>query len=215
MVTAAGSPWTPADLRDDEIIINAWLAEDLNAKPGSEIAMTYFLPESAGRLVEGTNRFRVKAVAPMSIPWLDRDLMPDFPGLSKAESTHDWDAGFPLVHKIRDKDEAYWKQYRGSPKAFITLKAGQALWGNRFGRLTAIRFPSTNLITSATTNSINVAARVIGSRIMSRLNPAELGLRFDPVRDQAIAAASQSQDFGGLFIGFSLCIAIDQYFYCF
>ena len=71
----------------------------------------------------------------------DRTLMPEFPGLAKAESTHDWDAGFPLTHKIRDQDEKYWKEHRGTPKAFVTLRAGQGMWGNRFGNLTAIRFP--------------------------------------------------------------------------
>ena len=65
----------------------------------------------------------------MEMPWADRTLMPDFPGIEKAESTSDWDAGFPLVHKIRQKDEDYWKKYRGTPKAFITLAAGQKMWG--------------------------------------------------------------------------------------
>src|SRR5947207_14975912 len=76
----------------------------------------------------------------MEIPWTDRTLMPDFPGIEKADSARDWDAGFPLVHKIRPRDEEYWKKYRGTPKAFVTLAAGQKLWGNRFGNLTAVRF---------------------------------------------------------------------------
>jgi len=39
--------------------------------------------------------------------------------------------------------------------------------------------------------------------ILSHLTPEELGLRFEPVREQALKAAEQSQDFGGLFLGFS------------
>jgi len=97
MVTAAGAPWTPADLRNDEIVVNQWLADDLRIKPGDEIALSYFLPESAAKLEEATNTFRVRSIVPMEVPWADRTLMPDFPGIEKAESTSEWDAGFPLT----------------------------------------------------------------------------------------------------------------------
>src|ERR1044072_8516436 len=92
-------------------------------------------------MVEVTNRFRVKAVLPMNDPALDRSLMPDFPGIAEAEKPGEWQTGFPLQHKIREKDENDWKQSRGTPKAFLPLRAGQRIWGNRFGNLTAIRFP--------------------------------------------------------------------------
>ena len=129
MITAAGPPWTPADLREDEIIINQWLAEDLQLRPGGTLELTYFQPESGAQLVETTNRFRVRSVAPLEGVHLDRTLMPEFPGISKAESTHDWDAGFQLVHEIRPKDEAYWKQYRGTPKAFVSSAGGEKTVG--------------------------------------------------------------------------------------
>src|ERR1051325_9769163 len=98
MVTAMGLPVVPSDMKDDEILINQWLAEDLQVGPGAEISISYFLPDSASRLVEETNRFHVRGVVPLSGPSFDRTLMPEFPGLARAESTHDWDAGFPLVH---------------------------------------------------------------------------------------------------------------------
>jgi len=197
MVTAAGPPWTPADMRDDEILVNEWLAQDLHVRPGDTIELSYFLPESGARLIEATNRFRVRGVVPMTLPWADRTLMPEFPGIARAERTHDWDAGFPLVHKIRDKDEQYWKQYRGTPKAFITLAAGQKLWANRFGTLTAIRW-------SVPTNTTPEAwAGLIETNLLHNLKPEAVGLRFEPVRAQALRAADQSQDFGQLFLGFS------------
>ncbi len=202
MVTAAGAPWTPAALRDDEIVVNQWLADDLRVKPGDEIALSYFLPESGARLEEATNKFRVHSIVPMAMPWADRTLMPDFPGIEKAESTSEWDAGFPLTYEIRKKDDDYWKQHRGTPKAFITLAAGQKLWGNRFGNLTAIRFP-------IPTNSpaANYQAE-LEKKILANLKPEELGLRFEPVREQALKAAAESQDFGGLFLGFSFFLII-------
>ncbi len=265
MVTAAGPPWTPADMRDDEILVSQWLAEDLQVKPGDEIAMSYFLPESGAKLTEATNTFRVRAIVPMEMPWADRTLMPDFPGIEKAESTSDWDAGFPLTYKIREKDEDYWRKYRGTPKAFITLAAGQKMWGNRFGNLTAIRFPiPTNGVPTLTptlslrerenhspspgntktgdhstalgkikneqqlsplpagegqgegerharTNRVDPPHVVsykaaLEKKILANLKPEELGLRFEPVREQALKAAAESQDFGGLFLGFSFFV---------
>ena len=202
MVTAAGAPWTPEGLRDDEIVVSQWLANDLRVKPGDEIALSYFLPESGAKLTEATNTFRVHSVVPMELPWADRSLMPDFPGIEKAESTRDWDAGFPLTYKIRDQDEKYWKQYRGTPKAFVTLAAGQMMWGNRFGNLTAIRFP----IPTNATDSVDEFRAALEKKILANLKPEELGLRFEPVREQALKAAEESQDFGGLFLGFSFFV---------
>jgi ABC-type antimicrobial peptide transport system permease subunit len=208
MVTAASAPWTPSDLRDDEILVSQWLADDLHVKPGDEIALSYYLPESGAKLEEATNTFRVHSIVPMELPWADRTLMPDFPGIEKAESTSEWDAGFPLTYEIRKKDDEYWKQHRGTPKAFITLAAGQRMWGNRFGNLTAIRFPiPTNLVSSTTAlTPANIVAykEALEKKILTNLNPEELGLRFEPVREQALKAAEESQDFGGLFLGFSV-----------
>src|SRR2546428_6223903 len=41
-------------------------------------------------------------------------------------------------------------------------------------------------------------------KLLATLKPEELGLRFEPVREQALNAAAQSQDFGQLFLGFSI-----------
>jgi len=67
------------------------------------------------------------------------------------------------------------------------------MWANRYGNLTAIRYPQTpNLQTRLT------------RRILSDVNPPSLGLFFAPVKQQALAASTQSTDFGQLFIGFSM-----------
>ena len=202
MVTAAGGPFVPAGMSEDEILVNEWLAEDLQVKPGDTVALSYYLADSGSRLAERTNSFRVRGIVPIKGIYADRTLMPEFPGLAKAESTRDWDAGFPLVHKIRDKDEAYWKKYRGTPKAFITLAAGQALWANRFGSLTAIRY-------RVPANSFASSCREAAYRnLIANLNPADLGFRLEPVREQALEAAGQSQDFGQLFLGFSFFLVL-------
>ncbi|MBI3875863.1 MAG: ABC transporter permease, partial [Verrucomicrobia bacterium] len=222
MVTAAGAPFTPADLRDDEIVINQWLADDLQVGPGAEISLTYFQPDSGARLAEATNRFRVRSIVPMQMPWADRTLMPDFPGIASAERAGDWDAGFSLTHKIRKEDDAYWQQWRGTPKAFVTLNAGRKMWANRFGDTTAIRFPLTPSLSAAggegarragegsagAVQTVGTKTTELEKHLLAQLNPADFGLVFQPVREQALKAAEQSQDFGGLFIGFSFFLIV-------
>jgi len=203
MVTAAGPPYTPAGMGDDEIIVNAWLARDLGVRPGDWIEMTYFLPDSGANLIEATNRFRVRAVVPLSGIYADRTLMPDFPGIEKAESTRDWDAGFQVdLKRIRPKDEAYWKEYRGTPKAFVTLAAGQKMWGSRFGDVTAIRFPVPEGV------SAEEFKRTLTKAFLHFVRPKDIGLRFEPVRAQALKAAAQGQNFGQLFLGFSFFLVV-------
>jgi putative ABC transport system permease protein len=197
IVAAGGAPLVPPDMPDNEIIVSPWLAEDLQAKAGDELQLKYFVLGAGPHLVEKQDTFRVRGVAPMEGPTADRTLMPDFPGIAKAEKTENWDAGFAIdMKRIRPKDEAYWKQYRGTPKAFVTLAAGRRMWGNRFGDVTAIRFPA------------GVSRKAVEREMLAKLDPAALGLTFLPVREQALAASSQSEDFGGLFIGFSFFLAV-------
>lgn len=193
-VTAVGPPLTPEDLGPDEVVVNQWLADDLGLRPGDTLRLTYFLPESGARLTEATNTFRVRSIVPLEPPWDDRSLMPDFPGVEKAESTRDWEFGFELEHEIRPKDEEYWQQRRGTPKAFISLAAGQKLWGNRFGEVTALRWG---------VDVPDEARDGLARSLQARLDPRALGLQFEPVRTLALQGAAQAQDFGQLFIGFS------------
>jgi ABC-type lipoprotein release transport system permease subunit len=202
MVTAAEAPYVPAGMRDDEILLNEWLAEDLHAAAGDRVELSYYLVDSASRLAEHTNIFRVHGVTPMRGVYADRTLMPSFPGIAEAETTQDWSPGFPLEHKIRSQDEAYWKNWRGTPKAFVTLAAGQNMWSNRFGALTSIRFLNPG---GKTAESWRQTAEVA---IRAQLYPARLGMRIEPVRQEALQAASQGQDFGQLFLGFSFFLVV-------
>ncbi len=195
MAPQAGTPVSP-EMADNEIILNNWLAEDLDAKIGDDISLKYFVVGPNRKLEEQVAIFLVKAIVPIDAA--DQDLMPQYPGLEDAESCRDWDAGIPIdFKKIRPKDEEYWKQYRGTPKAFVTLAAGQKLWSNRFGNLTAIRFPANN-----------VAREVLEQKIRDALDPAWFGLTFQPVREQALKAAREGQDFGQLFLGLSFFLII-------
>ncbi len=198
MVTAAGEPWLPAGIKEDEIVLGEWAAEDLGAKAGDTVTMSYYFVGIGRKLEERTNTFRVHSIVPLSGIYADRTLMPDFPGMTDAENCGDWDTGFPIkMDAITPKDEKYWDDHKGTPKAFISLAAGQKLWSNRFGDLTAVRYDNAN----TTTNQIAQA-------IQQQMDPASVSLSFLPVREQALKAVAQSQDFGGLFIGFSFFLIV-------
>jgi ABC-type antimicrobial peptide transport system permease subunit len=182
----------PEGMADDEAVINEWLREDLGAKVGDTLEMTYFVAGAGSRLETRTSRFRIRTVVPMDGPAGDPDLMPDFPGLAEVKSCRDWKPGIPLdLKKIRDKDQKYWEEYRGTPKAFVTLAAGQKMWANRWGDLTALRFYGMGRARDAET-------------LLMKMEPASLGLYFQPVREQALAASGQAIDFGQLFLGLSI-----------
>ena len=186
------------DMQDNEILINQWLAEDLNAKEGDEIELTYFVLGSMRALREEKTNFRVKAILPMDNPAMDPNLMPDFPGLADAENCRDWDPGIAIdLDKIRQRDEDYWQQYRGTPKAFVTLRAGQKMWANRYGNLTMVRYP----LSSGSLEDI-------ANRLLTKVNPASVGLFFQSVRARGIKAGDQGTDFGQLFLGLSMFLII-------
>ncbi len=190
-------------MRDDEIVVNDWLARDLELREGSEIGLVYFLPESGAKLAEATNRFRVRAIVPMTGAQADRTLMPDFPGLEKAETPGDWETSFPLSHKIRKQDEDYWKAHRGTPKAFVSYAAGTRMWANRFGTATAVR-----ILQPSGTPGVSDLPSYFETELKRRLGPGSFGLEFDAVRDRALRGAAEGQDFGQLFLGFSFFLVI-------
>jgi len=188
----------PDDMQDNEILINQWLAEDLDAEEGDEIELTYFVLGPMRALREEKTSFRIKAILPMDSPAMDPNLMPDFPGLADAENCRDWDPGIAIVlDKIRQRDEDYWQEYRGTPKAFVTLKAGQKMWANRYGNLTAVRYPL----------SSGSSWDIVG-RLLKRVDPASVGLFFQSVSARGIKAGDQGTDFGQLFLGLSMFLII-------
>ena len=191
MAPASGGP-VPPDMGDDEVVLNQWLSDDLDAKAGDDISVKYFVVAPGNRLVERTSPFRVRAVVPMDAKGIDRELMPSFPGVADVDDCSEWKPGLPIdLDRIRDKDEEYWDRYRGTPKAVFTLAAGQRMWGNRFGDATAVRWPAA------------VGRSELAAAIRGRLDPASLGLFFRPVREQGLAASREGVDFGQLFMGLS------------
>lgn len=188
----------PKDMQDDEIIINQWAATDLGAKVGNSVELTYFVLGSMRKLQQQKKSFRIRGILPMDSPAMDPELMPDFPGLANVVNCRDWKPGIPIdLDKIRKRDEDYWQRYRGTPKAFVTLKAGQAMWANRYGSLTAVRYCRDN-----------ISKQNLELSITSAIDPASIGLFAQPVRQLGLKASNEATDFGQLFLGFSMFLII-------
>jgi ABC-type lipoprotein release transport system permease subunit len=184
---------TPRDgLRDDEILVSRWLAERLGLKPGDETTVTSAELTATNEFVPRKRSFKVKAVLEMEALAAERALVPEFPGLTDVESCSKWKIGRPMDEKeLKDPaNEEYWKKYKQTPKAIVTLAAGQAMWANRYGDLMALR----------TTATVAEAGRLL----REALEPKDAGLAFRPARDPALRAASESMDLGQLFLGMSV-----------
>lgn len=189
-----------SSLQAGEILLNQWTANHLKAKPGDRIRLDYFVTESFGQLAEQSASFILRGVIQMNTFAADPGFIPAYPGVTDTENLSDWDAPFPVdFNRITDKDEAYWDQYKTTPKAFISLIEGQRLWatkGDQLGRVTSIRLTDER-------NELDVIAAEFEDEFFNHLLVEQMGMRFDPVRKNALAVSKGTTDFGGLFIGFS------------
>ena len=178
---------------EGEIVLNQWAADQLHAKQGDTVRLQFFEPESAhGELRQQWAEFRLVGILSMQGAALDRELTPEVTGVTDASSIADWDPPFPFdARQIRPQDEEYWERYRATPKAYVSLAAGHRLWGSRFGRSTALRIaPQPGVTPTALEQKL-------------QLPPAVLGMKIQPVKEQALAAATGTTPFSVLFLAFS------------
>ncbi|MDG1326356.1 MAG: FtsX-like permease family protein [Opitutales bacterium] len=190
----------PDDWREDEIILNQWAIDDLGIKIGDSITLRYFSVSKRRKLVEDSKKFILRGICPnppKMVEGEESDWTPQFPGLSDAESCGEWDTGIPITNKIRPKDEEYWNQHRGSPKAYISLNAGQELWTNRWGSLTGLRF----------SREIH-SPRKFEKKLRNVMSANQAGLIFQSLRADAKAGSESPVDFGQLFLSFSFFVII-------
>lgn len=191
--TSAAAPFLPPDLGPREVVLNDWLASDLHAAVGDDVRLTYFQAADAGTLVEQRATFRVRAIVPLQGLAADRAWMPDFPGMTDAKTTAEWDPGLPLkLDLIRKQDEKYWDEHRGAPKAFLSPAAGREIWATRWGNTTAFRIATSRDQESALT-----------ATLLGALRPEMNQLVVRNFRASALQAAQSAVDFGGLFVGMS------------
>ncbi len=184
----------PHDLRDDETVINAWLAETLGIASNASVTVRCRRFEAGGRWVETQGSFRVRGVIPMETAAETRRVMPVFPGLEGVDSCADWDVGLPMdEERLNDAaNEAYWKAWRETPKLFLTHAAGRRAFGTVLGD----------------TMSLSVSAGESAVRaVLKTVPPDRFGFRVQPVWEKGFAAARGTTDFRLLFVGMA-CIVV-------
>jgi len=183
----------PPGMRDDDVIINQWLAEQIKASQGDTVTVAYHaLTPDGFDACERT--FTVRRVAAMEEFENERNLLPAFPGLTDVEQCREWDIGMPMDEAaLQDAaNEAYWDTYRATPKLVVSLAAGRQMWANRFGNTSAIRYPL------AKTNEADLHHALIHA-----IDPASLGLALMPVRDHALKAVTEGLSLGEWFASMS------------
>ncbi|MCJ8330762.1 MAG: ABC transporter permease [Lentisphaeria bacterium] len=191
MVTAIASPLTK-ELKPGQTIITEWLEKDLSVKKGETIDFNFFVVDN-NELVNQKASFRIADIIPTDSNAIDSGMMPDFPGF-ETENCRDWDSGATVeLDKIRDKDEDYWDEYKGRPKAIIAIAAGQKIWKNRFGNLSALRFQNFELREK---------------EIVDLFEPRDVNFQISNLAAISKSAVNQSMDFSALFLSFSFLIIV-------
>lgn len=208
---AAGKLLGP--LKDDEIVVNDWAARDQQLEIGDKLRVTYFEPETThGQTLDTWADFTLRGVTPLTIPASsvdesdqrptfanDPNLTPEVPGVTDKESISKWDAPFKVDYSlVRPEDDKYWEEYRTTPKAFVSLAAGQRLWGSRWGKVTAARFPA----------SESLQQEQLEQRLLDTLRASDvtLGFDFQPIKQRDLKASSGTTPFDVLFLLLSMFI---------
>lgn len=198
LLTPAGEP---IELADDQIALNAWAAQALQAEVGDAVTVAYYRPETThGRLQEAEPiTLELRAIVSLAddqgLPTAAADpaFAPELPGVTDQESIDRWELPFDLVEEVTQDDEDYWDERRTTPKAFVSHALAARLWGSRWGEDSVVRIPADGL-----------TAQDVAAELRDELEPEQLGMSLLPVRQLAIDAASGTTPFDGLFLGFSL-----------
>ncbi|HEX8456782.1 MAG TPA: ABC transporter permease [Pyrinomonadaceae bacterium] len=185
------------------ILLNDWAARDLGARVGDRVTLDYYVWHEEGRLETRSADFRLAGVVGMQGLAADRELTPEYPGISGTESLSDWDPPFPLdLSQVRPQDEAYWKQFRTTPKAFIPLARGQQLWRTRYGNLTSLRLhPAQDVSLDGTRARFEQTMR-------ANVDPLASNFQLYAARAEGLSASRGATDFGEYFLYFSFFLVV-------
>ena len=186
-----------------DIILNAWATDDLGAKVGDRIAITYYSVSAEEAYTTEKVVFRLKGILPIKGIAADTDMIPEFPGIHDTADMSEWESPFPLDYTlVRDKDETYWDEYGATPKAFIPLEIGKRLWQNRFGDLTTIR------LGAAPDTDIQATRTLFETEFLKKIQPERVGFQFLSPQAEGLQASKGATDFGMLFSSLSIFIIL-------
>ncbi len=182
-------------LKDDQIMLMRWPGSPLKVKANGKLTLVYYVPDATNQLVKKAETFKVHSVETIHGVLDDPDLVPEVPGVTDKLDISSWEnPPFPYDFKRNTPaDMAFSKRYRTTPRAYVTLKKAQEMWGNRFGDLTSFQVR----VGRESPESLPTA-------LLKELQPEQGGFVFQPVRKQALEASSGTTPFGVLFLLFSV-----------
>ncbi len=203
----------------DWVVVTSWLADELSIQVGDQIQIEYFLPETVdGKEIERSFEVTVVAVAPLTkpetgyqknrdatyteapTPFNDAAWTPVVPGITDQESISKWDTPFELTRKVEKEDDQYWKDYRLSPKLYISAELGTKHFGSRFGKASSIRFDG---LKGEDANNIEKKITEIARQKLPKLGWREIRLR-----EQQLQASSGTTPFDALFLSLSFFVIV-------
>ena len=183
----------PPALGTNDVLLNAWTADALSARVGDSIAI-------------GPWTTQVRGIVAMEGAALDKGVVPEFEGITDAVSIAGWDLPFAIDAKlISAADEAYWRQYRTVPKAFLPLDMVRSIWpGTHEGGALGWKYGGLTSVALVPPEGMSLKAAAEGFESAFRRGPAsDFGLTIQPVLAQALATAKGTTDFGVIFLSMS------------
>jgi putative ABC transport system permease protein len=187
-------------LKNNEIVLVSWPGSPLQPEADARITLAYYAPDERNQLQKKRETFFFRESVPLRGPLDDPDLTPEFHGTTDKLDMASWEnPPFPYDPKrVKAADENYWKRYRTTPRAYVTLETAQRLWSSRFGNLTSLRI----------TPGDSASAREFQKRLLTELQPAQGGFVFQKVKDLALRSGSGATDFGLYFLAFSFFLIV-------
>ncbi len=190
----------PHPVAKNEIVDNQIYLTDVNLpKPSPEkLLLSFYAPDQKGDLKLEEREVIVKGVVPLEGAANDPDWAPEFPGITNVSNMEDWETpGFPFDRKrVQTADSDYWRRYKTSPKAYVSLQTAQKWWASRFGNVTSVRVFAPE------------GSGDFEKLVLQNLNPQRGGFVFQPLRERSLEAGGGSTDFGQLFLAFSFFLIV-------
>lgn len=203
------APETKTTLDDDGILLVDWPGSPLKGKVGEPVQVEAYVPGPGNALVLQKTTLINRGSAPLAGAADDPDWTPPYPGLTDKLDIGSWEnPPFPpystkkLMERISKVDEEYWKRYRATPKAYISLAQGQKLWGTRFGKLTSARIEAPAGADAAP------EAAAFTKKLLGQLSPGRAGFVIQHVRKLAEEASAGNNDFSLFFFYFSFFLIV-------
>src|SRR5687768_7468924 len=86
------------------IVLNEWAARELNVQNGEKVTLEYYVWHEGGRLETRTADFQFAGATPIEGFAADRNLVPEYPGITQSQHVSDWDPPFPVDLSRRSEE---------------------------------------------------------------------------------------------------------------